>query len=103
MIRIEGDFISTTPKVRKSGGSLIIGLDKGDCELLGITSNSKIQIFFRKVGDIPQESKKEEWEREYKAAKEKEGKLPKETKEESKTSDGDSGEIYPAPDAPMDN
>jgi hypothetical protein len=52
MISISDDFVSETPKVRKNGNSFIVGLSKDNCKLLGITEKSKIQIYYRKIGDI---------------------------------------------------
>ena len=53
MISISDDFVAETPKVRKSGNSFVVGLSKNTCEMLGITENSKLQIYFKKIGDMP--------------------------------------------------
>ncbi len=52
MIKIEGDFISLTAKVRTNGSSFIVGLSKSDCEYGGIEKGSMIQIFLRKMDSI---------------------------------------------------
>ncbi len=49
MIKIEGDFISLTSKVRTNGSSFIVGLSKSDCECGGIEKGSMVQIFLRKM------------------------------------------------------
>ena len=49
MIKIEGDFISLTAKVRTNGDSFIVGLSKSNCEAAEIEKGSMIQIFLRKI------------------------------------------------------
>lgn len=56
MIKIEGDFISLTAKVRTNGDSLIVGLKKDECKVGGIEKGSILQIFLRKL-DVSKEEK----------------------------------------------
>lgn len=51
MIKIEGDFISLTAKVRTNGTSFIVGLSKSECECGGIEKGSVVQIFLRKMSN----------------------------------------------------
>ena len=49
MIKIEGDFISVTTKVRTNGPSFIVGLPKPDCKFAGIEKGTMVQIFMLKL------------------------------------------------------
>ena len=46
-MKIEGNFISITSKVRANGSSLIVGLPKPDCKFAGIEKGTMIQIFMK--------------------------------------------------------
>ena len=52
MIKIEGDFLTITAKVRTNGDSFIVGLKKDDCEVASIEKGSMLQMFVRKVGEV---------------------------------------------------
>ena len=52
MIKIEGDFISITTRVRTNGPSFIVGLPKLDCKFGGIEKGTMVQIFMRKMSDV---------------------------------------------------
>ena len=57
MITLNDGYVTDTVKVRKSGNSIIVGIDKDKCDLLEIKEGSMVEIYFRKKGDILKESK----------------------------------------------
>ena len=58
MITIKGEFATDTIKARISGkDSIILGIDREKCKLLEITKGSMVQVFFRKIGDLPNNEK----------------------------------------------
>ncbi len=52
MIKIEGEFLTITAKVRTNGDSFIVGLKKDDCKVAGIDKGSMIQMFIRKIKGV---------------------------------------------------
>lgn len=52
MIKIEGEFISVTSRVRTNGDSFIVGLPKPDCKFANIEKGTMVQIFLRKMDDV---------------------------------------------------
>ncbi len=51
MVTISDDFVSETAKVRMNGSSFIVGFNKDTCRHLGIGKGTRIQIYYKKIGD----------------------------------------------------
>lgn len=52
MIKIEGEFLTLTSKVRTNGKSFIVGLTKDECKVAGIEKGTVVQIFMRKYEEV---------------------------------------------------
>lgn len=56
MVNISDDFVSGTGKVRKTGNSLVIGLNRSGTEAADVRDGSIVQIYFKKIKDTKNES-----------------------------------------------
>ena len=52
MVTLDESYVSVTLKVRLTGNSLVVGLTKDICKLIGIEPGTMLQLFVKKVGEV---------------------------------------------------